>query len=105
MFTSSVFSFAHKIASRTAMTGWASYIGTHYFQKKKIDRLKDVCIRSSENTNQDYTSQLNNPEDNYSLNMSFFYKTTLLGCMKNKNKNLKNFNACVTLSNKIIESE
>lgn len=105
MFTSSIISFAQKIASRSATIGWASYISTHYFQKKKIDHLKSACIHSPENTSQDYNSQLNNPEDNYPLTMSFFYKTTLLGCMKNKNKNLKNFNACINFSNKITESE
>jgi hypothetical protein len=105
IFTASFISFAQKIANRSAMTGWFSYIGTHYFQKKKIDHLRDTCIHSSENTTQDYNSQLNNLENNYPLEMSFFYKKTLLECMKNKKKNLKTFNACVSLSNKLIETE
>jgi len=98
-------SFIQKIGSRSAMTGWFSYISTHYFQKKKIDCLKNTCIHSSENTNEDFHAQLNHLENNYPLEMNFFYKKTLLECMKNKKKNLKNFNACVNLSNKLIETE
>ncbi|HTM06066.1 MAG TPA: hypothetical protein VL201_02400 [Patescibacteria group bacterium] len=109
IFTMAFFKDTHRIITRTANIGswlatfgWAVYIGAHYTQLKKVHALHDKCAKSPESTLEEHKKSLYHIAP---LTGTFFYKQAILECMKNKNENLKNFNECLDLVDKLTGKE
>lgn len=90
------------IGSWLTTIGWATYIGAHYIQLKKVHALHDRCARSPESTREDAEKSL---YQLVPLTGTFFYRQAILECMKNRDENLKNFNKCFELVNKLTDKE
>jgi len=99
----------HRVITRTANIGswlatfgWAFYIGAHCTQLKKIHALHDKCAQSPESTLEEHQKSLYKITP---LTGTLFYKQAILECMKHKSQNLKDFNECLDLVDRLTGKE
>jgi hypothetical protein len=93
------------IGSSLAIFGWVFatfYFCAHCIQVRKINVLHDKCAQSPENTFEEHKKSLSKTTPFIG---TLFYNQAILKCMKHKGQNLKNFNECLDLVDRLIGKE